>query len=219
MSVHSIVSTDFAVTMLPGWHSTIFPPFFVAGAIFSGFAMVVTLLVPARRLYRLENVVTTKHLDNIGKMLLVTGWIVAYSYVFEIWTAYRGEDPFEKVTFLVERPFGPYAVSFWAVILCNCVVPQVLWSKRIRTGPVSLWIVAHFITRPLHDVASAIIKTSKGDYDTPIDDSLDAQDEVSHVWQALAVLKARAQEAERLAAAKAEAEHREEMKLREILLD
>lgn len=83
----------------------------------------------------------------------------------------------------------------------------------------SLWIVAHFITRPLHDVASAIIKTSKGDYDTPIDDSLDAQDEVSHVWQALAVLKARAQEAERLAAAKAEAEHREEMKLREILLD
>ena len=83
----------------------------------------------------------------------------------------------------------------------------------------SLWIVAHFITRPLHDVASAIIKTSKGDYDTPIDDSLDAQDEVSHVWQALAVLKARAQEAERLAAAKAEAEHREDMKLREILLD
>ena len=145
VSVHSIVSTDFAVTMLPGWHSTIFPPFFVAGAILSGFAMVITLLVPARRLYSLQRVVTARHFDNIGKMLLVMAWIVTYSYVFEIYCAWRGDDGYEKYTFLFMRPFGPYAAIFWTVIVCNCVIPQALWSRRIRTSSIALWIIALFV--------------------------------------------------------------------------
>jgi len=145
VSVHSIVSSDFAIAQLPGWHSLIFPPYFVAGAIFSGFAMVLTLMIPARRLYRLEHVITTRHLDSMAKMLLVTGWIVLYSYVIEIWSAWYSGDRFEIYTHLVARPTGPYAFVFWTVIACNCVVPQVLWSRRLRRSPIALWIVAGLV--------------------------------------------------------------------------
>ena len=145
VSVHSIVSSDFAIAQLPGWHSLIFPPYFVAGAIFSGFAMVLTLMIPARRLYRLEHVITTRHLDSMGKMLLVTGWIVLYSYVVESWSAWYSGDRFEMFTHLVARPAGPYAFVYWTVIACNCVVPQVLWSRRARRSPIALWVVSGFI--------------------------------------------------------------------------
>ncbi len=141
VSVHSVVSMDFSITQLPGWHSLIFPPYFVAGAIYSGFAMVLTLMLPARRLYRLEGVVTKNHLDNMGKLLLLTGCIVTYSYACEEFTAWYGGDRFEAFTYLVGRPAGPYAPVFWLVIFCNCVAPQVLWSKAVRTSPLFLWMV------------------------------------------------------------------------------
>ena len=144
-SVHSIVGLDFAASLMPGWQESIFPPYFVVGAMYSGFAMVITLLVPARALYRLHGVVTNRHLDNIGKMLLVTGWIVTYAYVVETWTAWYSGDKFEMYTHLVMRPSGPYAWLFWGVIFCNCISVQALWSRRIRTNPVALWIIAGFI--------------------------------------------------------------------------
>jgi Ni/Fe-hydrogenase subunit HybB-like protein len=145
LSVHSIVSTDFAIALVPGWHSTIFPPFFVAGAIFSGFALVVTLLMPARRVYRLHNVVTEKHLDALGKMMLVTGFIVIYSYIIEDFVAWYSGSPFERWQFFHARPFAANSTVFWLQQFCNVVVPQLLWWKRIRTSPVALWIIALFV--------------------------------------------------------------------------
>jgi Ni/Fe-hydrogenase subunit HybB-like protein len=145
ISVHSIVSMDFAIAQLPGWHSLIFPPYFVAGAIYSGFAMVLTLMLPARRLYHIENVITKNHLDNMGKMLLLTGWIVTYAYLAEAFTAWYSNDTFEMYTSLVARPTGPYAFAYWTVIFCNCIVPQVLWSKKVRTTPLVLWVVTIFV--------------------------------------------------------------------------
>jgi Ni/Fe-hydrogenase subunit HybB-like protein len=145
LSVHSIISFDFAITQLPGWHSTIFPPYFVAGAIYSGFAMVVTLMVPARAVFKLEGVVTKNHLDNIAKMLLVTGWIVTYAYIVEAFMGWYGDNPYEAYTALVDRPRGTYALVYWGVIFCNCIVVQALWSRRIRTNPVALFAVAAFV--------------------------------------------------------------------------
>ncbi|HEX3595623.1 MAG TPA: NrfD/PsrC family molybdoenzyme membrane anchor subunit [Polyangiaceae bacterium] len=142
LSVHSIVSMDFAIAKLPGWHSTIFPPYFVAGAIFSGFAMVVTLVVPLRRLYRLEGIVTTRHLDLMAKMILLTGLIVAYAYVSEAFTAWQSGDEFERHITFVTRPRGPYAPVYWLMLTCNVIVPQSLWFKRVRTSALALWLVS-----------------------------------------------------------------------------
>ena len=141
ISVHSIVSMDFAESQLSGWHSVIFPPYFVAGAIFSGFAMVLTLILPARKLYKLENVITTHHLDKMGKMLLLTGSIVTYSYACETFTAWYSGDKFEMYVYLTSRPLGPYAIAYWLVLFCNCVAPLTLWSRRFRTTPVLLFAV------------------------------------------------------------------------------
>jgi Ni/Fe-hydrogenase subunit HybB-like protein len=145
LSVHSIVSSDFAIGLTPGWHSTLFPPFFVAGAIFSGFGLVVTLLVPARHFFRLHNVVTTKHLDAIGKMLLATGWIVLYSYIIEDFVAWYAGSPAERYQYFVGRPFGPNAWAFWLNQLCNVAVLQLLWVRRLRTSPVALWVISIFV--------------------------------------------------------------------------
>jgi molybdopterin-containing oxidoreductase family membrane subunit len=145
ISVHSIVSSDFAIGLTPGWHSTIFPPFFVAGAIFSGFGMVVTLLLPARHFWKLHNVITEEHLDALGKMLLATGWIVLYSYVIEDFVAWYSGSPFERYQFFVGRPFGPNAGVFWVNQLCNVVILQLLWSRRLRTTPVALWVISIFV--------------------------------------------------------------------------
>jgi len=142
LSVHSIVSSDFAIALVPGWHSTIFPPFFVAGAIFSGFGMVITLILPVRRVFHLENVITQKHLDSLAKMTLATGWIVIYSYVIEFFIAWYSGSVFERHQFFHTRPFGPNNGAFWLQMLCNVVVIQALWSPRVRRSPALLWPIA-----------------------------------------------------------------------------
>jgi Ni/Fe-hydrogenase subunit HybB-like protein len=142
VSVHSVVSSDFAITLLPGWHSTLFPPYFVAGAIFSGFAMVQTLMVPIRALFRLENVITERHIDNVAKLTLVTGLVVAFSYGCEFFMAwYSGEAP-ELYTYFVSYTTGPNCGVFWTAIICNVLVPQLYWFPQVRRHPVATWIVA-----------------------------------------------------------------------------
>jgi Ni/Fe-hydrogenase subunit HybB-like protein len=145
ISVHSIVSSDFATTLVPGWHSTIFPPFFVAGAIFSGFGMVVTLIVPCRRIFHLENVITEKHFDAFGKMLLVTAWIVIYSYIVEDFIAWYSGSPYDIFQYFVERPFGANAGAFWINQVCNVLVPQLLWIRSVRQNGIALWIISIFV--------------------------------------------------------------------------
>ncbi|HEU4700087.1 MAG TPA: NrfD/PsrC family molybdoenzyme membrane anchor subunit [Gemmatimonadales bacterium] len=132
VSVHSVVSLDFAITQLPGWHSTIFPPYFVIGALYSGFAMVLILLIPVRHTYRLQGVITERHLEALGTILLVMGWLMAYSYVTESFIGWYSGNVFERYALLVERPTGPYAVVFWVMLACNCVTPQLFWSRRLR---------------------------------------------------------------------------------------
>jgi molybdopterin-containing oxidoreductase family membrane subunit len=160
VSVHSVVSMDFAIAQLPGWHSTIFPPYFVAGALFSGFAMVITLIVPIRAVFHLENVVTTKHLDSLGKMTLAMGWIVTYTYVIETFIGWYSGDPFEMTEYLLARPFGSYAWLFWVLILCNCIAPQALWLRRVRLNPVPLWIVSILVQIGMWSERFVIIVTS-----------------------------------------------------------
>ncbi len=128
VSVHTVVALDFTVAILPGWHSTIFPPYFVAGAIFSGFAMVVTLAVPLRAAFGLHDYITDRHLDNMAKVMLATGMIVAYGYLMEAFMAWYGHNPYEKFVLLKNRPFGPYAHTYWMMLTCNVFVPQLLWS-------------------------------------------------------------------------------------------
>ncbi|KYF47770.1 hydrogenase [Sorangium cellulosum] len=142
ISVHSIVSSDFATALVPGWHATIFPPFFVAGAIFSGFAMVLTLLLPARRVFHLDNVITQRHIDNLSKLTLVTAWIVIYAYIIEFFAAWYSGSEYEIHQFFVARPTGPNAAVFWAQMFCNVLVPQLLWSSRVRRNAVLLWIIS-----------------------------------------------------------------------------
>jgi len=141
VSVHSVVSLDFAVSQLPGWHSTIFPPYFVAGAIFSGFAMVMTIAIPIRWIYGLEDFVTLRHLENMAKVMLATGLIVSYGYLMESFSSWYTGDPFEGyLTF--NRMTGPYAVQFWTMIFCNVLAPQALWLKRLRTSVPVLFVIA-----------------------------------------------------------------------------
>ncbi len=161
VSVHSIVSMDFSIGILPGWHSTIFPPYFVAGAIFSGFAMVVTLLVPARRLYRLERVVTVEHLDKLAKLLLVTSIIVTYAYTMETYCSWLGGDPFEMRMHLDVRPFGAYAALFWLEIFCNCLAPQLLWSRTVRRSPWLLFALSLVIQVGMWSERFVLIVTSQ----------------------------------------------------------
>ncbi|MDH3285284.1 MAG: polysulfide reductase NrfD [Acidobacteriota bacterium] len=133
LSVHSIVSMDFAVSQLPGWHTTIFPPYFVAGAIFSGFAMVVTLMVICRKPFGMEQIITPRHFDNMAKILLVTGSIVGYAYGMEFFIAWFSGNPYESFAF-VNRATGPYAWAYWTMVTCNVVSPQFFWFKRLRTN-------------------------------------------------------------------------------------
>ncbi len=144
VSVHTVVSFDFAVGLLPGWHATIFPPYFVAGAIFAGFAMVLTLTIPIRKFYGLEDFITLRHLDNMAKVLLATGLLVAYGYMMETFLAWYSGNPFEEYM-IANRMRGPYAPAYWALVLCNVLVPQVLWSQRVRGNVLALWVVAMFV--------------------------------------------------------------------------
>ena len=144
LSVHSVVSFDFASAQIPGWHSTIFPPYFVAGAVFAGFAMVLTLMVPLRKLFGLEDFITTKHLDNMGKVMLVTGLIVGYGYVMEMFTAWYSGNLYEIYT-LQNRIFGPYRWIWFSLILCNILAIQPLWFRKWRLRPGVLWVVSMFV--------------------------------------------------------------------------
>ncbi|TMA82878.1 MAG: hydrogenase [Deltaproteobacteria bacterium] len=141
VSVHTVVSFDFAVAIVPGWHSTIFPPFFVAGAIYSGFAMVMTLAIPLRAAYHLEDFITARHLENMAKILLVTGLIVTYGYLIETFISWYSGNEYEWYM-TMNRLRGPYAPLYWALILCNSLVPQVLWFRRARRNVVLLFVVA-----------------------------------------------------------------------------
>jgi molybdopterin-containing oxidoreductase family membrane subunit len=141
LSVHTVVSWDFAIAIVPGWHSTIFPPYFVAGAIFSGFAMVMTLAIPIRFFYGLEDFITMRHLQAMAKLLLVTGLMVAYGYVMEGFMAWYSGNDFERYMML-NRIFGPYAAVFWGVMACNIVAPQAIWFRRVRENVPVLFIIA-----------------------------------------------------------------------------
>src|SRR6266403_1254962 len=141
LSVHTVVSFDFAIAIVPGWHTTIFPPYFVAGAIYSGFAMVLTIAIPLRKVYGLEDFITMRHLDNMAKVMLATGLIVAYGYFFEFFLSLYSGNKFD--VFLVQqRLHGPYAPFYYALILCNSLTPQLLWSYRLRHNVVVLFVMS-----------------------------------------------------------------------------
>ena len=159
LSVHSVVSFDFAVSMLPGWHTTIFPPYFVAGAIFCGFAMVVLLAVPARRFFGLADVITLRHLENMNKIILATGMMVGYAYATEFFIAWYSGNLYEKFTF-VNRLLGPYWWSYWIMWSCNVIAPQLFWSKRIRTTPWAMMIVVIFVNIGMWFERFVIVVTS-----------------------------------------------------------
>ncbi|HTK77776.1 MAG TPA: NrfD/PsrC family molybdoenzyme membrane anchor subunit [Gemmataceae bacterium] len=144
VSVHTVVSFDFAVGIVPGWHTTIFPPYFVAGAIYSGFAMVLSLTIPLRAVYGLQDFITDKHLDNMAKVMLATGLMVAYGYLMEVFTAFYSAERYEM--FLIKnRATGPYASTYWALWTCNVIIPQLLWFKRVRQSPLALFLLAGII--------------------------------------------------------------------------
>jgi molybdopterin-containing oxidoreductase family membrane subunit len=133
LSVHSVVSFDFAVSVIPGWHTTIFPPYFVAGAVFSGFAMVMTLLLIARTVFGLHKLVQVRHLDLMNQIILTTGSIVGYAYAMEFFIAWYSGNEYERYAF-INRATGPYWWAYWSMITCNVLVPQTFWSKSLRTS-------------------------------------------------------------------------------------
>jgi Ni/Fe-hydrogenase subunit HybB-like protein len=141
VSVHTVVSFDFTIGIIPGWHTTIFPPYFVAGAIYSGFAMVLTLAIPIRKYYHLEDLVTMRHLDIMAKVMLGTGLIVAYGYVIEAFLAFYSGDQYE-IYMMTNRFHGPYAPLYWMLISCNILIPQLLWSKKVRRNVGLLFLLS-----------------------------------------------------------------------------
>src|SRR5690348_13551949 len=141
LSVHTVVSFDFSIAIVPGWHSTIFPPYFVAGAIYSGFAMVLMLAIPIRAAYGLEDFITARHLENSALVMLATGLIVAYGYIIEAFMGWYGSSPYDRFQ-IWDRMHGPYAPFYWTLICTNILIPQILWIKRIRTKPVLLFLVS-----------------------------------------------------------------------------
>ncbi|HTP30343.1 MAG TPA: NrfD/PsrC family molybdoenzyme membrane anchor subunit [Anaeromyxobacteraceae bacterium] len=160
LSVHTIVSFDFAISQLPGWHTTIFPPYFVAGAIFSGFAMVLTLIIPARKVFHFEHVITQRHLENMAKVLLATGLMVSYGYLVEHFIAWYSGNKLEAFAFFQTREHGPYAPVYWLMIACNVVVPQIFWWRRARRSIVLLWIASILVNVGMWTERFVIIVTS-----------------------------------------------------------
>jgi molybdopterin-containing oxidoreductase family membrane subunit len=159
LSVHSVVSFDFATSQLPGWHTTVFPPYFVAGAIFSGFAMVVTLMVPARAFFGLKDLITLRHLENMNKVILATGLIVGYAYGVEFFTAWYSGNRYELFVF-INRAMGPYAWAYWTMVSCNVIAPQFFWFRKVRTTPWMMVIVAIFVNIGMWFERFVIIVTS-----------------------------------------------------------
>ena len=159
LSVHSIVSMDFAVSQLPGWHTTIFPPYFVAGAIFSGFAMVITLMVICRKAFGLEQIITMRHFDYMAKIILVTGWMVGYAYSLEFFIAWYSGNPYELFVF-INRATGPYAWAYWTMVSCNVLVPQLFWFKKVRQSLPALFVISIFVNIGMWFERFVIIVTS-----------------------------------------------------------
>jgi Ni/Fe-hydrogenase subunit HybB-like protein len=142
VSVHSIVSTDFAVAVEPGWHTTIFPPYFVVGAIFSGFAMVVTLMVIIRKIYKLNDYITDNHMDAIARVLIFISLIMGSAYVTEIFLAWYSGNEYEIFTFFHNRITGEFTKQFWTMFICNALIPQLFWFKKIRKSMLGLFLIS-----------------------------------------------------------------------------
>lgn len=159
VSVPSIVSFDFATSLIPGWHSTIFPPYFVAGAVFSGFAMVITLMIVVRKLMRLEDYITVRHLENMCKVTLLTGSIVTIAYLTEVYIGFYSGNPNESFVVL-NRMLGPYSWAFWTMVACNALVPQLFWSRRIRTSIPAIFVLSILINIGMWFERFVIIVTS-----------------------------------------------------------
>jgi Ni/Fe-hydrogenase subunit HybB-like protein len=159
LSVHSVISFDFAVAQLPGWHTTIFPPYFVAGAVYSGFAMVITLAVPIRAFYHLEDMITLRHLDNMAKVMLTTGLIVAYGYGMEVFMAWYSASHWEFFM-MWNRMFGPMGWSYWALIACNIAIPQLMWLRSVRISPLRMFLLSFVVNTGMWFERFVIVVTS-----------------------------------------------------------
>ncbi len=159
LSVHTIVSFDFAVSVIPGWHTTIFPPYFVAGAIFSGFAMVQTLMILARKAFGLQNLLTERHMENMNKVMLGTGSLVGYAYGMEFFIAWYSGNPYEAFAF-INRAFGPYAWAYWTMISCNVLFPQLFWFKKVRTSVAASFVLSIIVNIGMWFERFVIIVTS-----------------------------------------------------------
>jgi molybdopterin-containing oxidoreductase family membrane subunit len=160
LSVHTVVSFDFASAVLPGWHATIFPPYFVAGAIYAGFAMVLTLTIPLRALYNIKDFITMRHIENMAKVMLVTGLVVVYGYMSEAFFGWYSGNELERFMLKNRTYYGPYAWSYWLLLLCNFIVPQLMWSKKLRNNVVAVFIVCMFINVGMWLERFVIIVTS-----------------------------------------------------------
>jgi molybdopterin-containing oxidoreductase family membrane subunit len=159
LSVHTIVSFDFAVSVIPGWHTTIFPPYFVAGAVFSGFAMVQNVLIVTRKFFDLKHIITINHLENMNKVILLTGSIVGYAYAMEFFIAWYSGNPLEQFVFL-NRALGPYAWAYWTMVSCNVIFPQLFWFKKIRTSIIPMFILAVIVNIGMWFERFVIVVTS-----------------------------------------------------------
>jgi Ni/Fe-hydrogenase subunit HybB-like protein len=159
LSVHSVISLDFSVALMPGWHTTIFPPYFVAGAIYSGFAMVLTLAIPIRKFYHLEDLVTIRHIDNMGKVMLATGMIVAYGYTSEVFMAWYSASHWEYFM-MWNRMFGPMGWSYWVLITCNIALPQLMWIRKFRVNVGLMFLMSLIVNTGMWFERFVIVVTS-----------------------------------------------------------
>ena len=159
LRVHTIVSFDFAVSVIPGWHTTIFPPYFVAGAVFSGFAMVMTLMLVVRKAFKLENVVTMRHLENMNKIILVTGSMVGYAYAMEFFITWYSGNEYERFAF-INRAFRPYKWAYWTMVSCNVIFPQLFWFKKIRNSIPLMFVICVLVNIGMWFERFVIIVTS-----------------------------------------------------------
>jgi molybdopterin-containing oxidoreductase family membrane subunit len=160
LSVHSVVSFDFATSVIPGWHTTIFPPYFVAGAVFSGFAMVMTLMLITRAVYGMKSLVTQKHLELMNKIILLTGSLVGYAYAMEFFIAYYSGNDFERHVFIHNRATGPFAWAYWIMVSCNVISPQLYWSKKLRNNIAVSFVVSILVNIGMWFERFVIIVTS-----------------------------------------------------------
>ncbi len=160
LSVHSVVSFDFATSIVPGWHTTIFPPYFVAGAVFGGFAMVLTLMLPARLIYGLQDMITAKHIDNMAKIILLTGTIVGYAYIMELFISYYSANAFETDAFHLRILSGPYTWAYYCMFFCNVIAPQVFWFKWSRHNLWMVFLIVNLVNAGMWFERFVIIPTS-----------------------------------------------------------